>query len=76
MTIKNSDAATGSGGPTRSYSRPLWTVDELVVRTKLKKRWVYNNIHLVPHVKIAGQLRFRPEVIEAWLDEHSRGAAA
>jgi excisionase family DNA binding protein len=58
--------------------RPLLTVrevaDQLGVSTGALLRWTRDG--RVPAVKLpSGAVRYRPEQIEAWLEEHATGAA-
>jgi excisionase family DNA binding protein len=44
------------------YNIPLWTIRS------------YCSQRRIPHIKIGSRVYFRPEGIEAWLEEHSRPA--
>lgn len=52
---------------------PLLTVEDLCVKLRVKKRYVYKLTQegRIPYVKIGKYLRFRPSEIREWLRTYS-----
>lgn len=46
----------------------LLTVDDLGRRLQKPNSWIYNNIGVLPSIRVGRQLRFRAQAVEAWLD--------
>jgi excisionase family DNA binding protein len=47
----------------------LMTVKDVAAYLNTPQSWVYNNMHLLPAIKLGREYRFRRSEIEAWLDE-------
>lgn len=57
---------------------PLWTVKDVARFLNIAEKTVRNKVSLgqMPHVKIDGSLRFKPEVIRRIVEESSVEAVA
>jgi len=68
------DVSDGAAG----LSGELWDVDRLAAYLGVGRRFVYRLTHerRIRHVKVANQLRFRPEDVAAFLAEQTVEADA
>lgn len=59
------------------YVSELLTVEQASKRLGVSDRWVYSAVEkcLIEHVRIGTHIRFRREVIEAYIEDHTRTAA-
>lgn len=57
---------------------PLWTVREVAAFLSMSPQWVYKQADLgaLPCVRLGASLRFRPEVVRAYLEANERGQRA
>jgi predicted DNA-binding transcriptional regulator AlpA len=61
-----------------SAREPLWRVPDVMAFLRVSRSWVYQRAasNLIPHLKIAGLLRFEPEAIRSFASMHAhRGPA-
>lgn len=49
----------------------LWTVDDVAARLGMNRQWVYAETRAgrIPVVRLGRSYRYRPEAIEAWIEE-------
>ncbi|MFZ1978101.1 MAG: excisionase family DNA-binding protein [Bacteroidota bacterium] len=47
------------------------TVEEAAAHMKVSKSYIYKNLHLIPHKRIGGNIRFYKPTVDAWLSEGS-----
>jgi excisionase family DNA binding protein len=54
-------------------SEELWTVAELSTVSKFAKSTIYEWVRegFIPHLRVGGTIRFRPNKVKAWLDRHA-----
>ena len=59
----------------KSEDDAIFDVDELAKYLKVKKHWVYDNVHskAIPHYKVGKYPRFRKTKIDEWLDKREKG---
>jgi len=52
--------------------RKIMNVTEVAVYLKVSEKWIYKRTYLkeIPYYKIDGQLRFKKQDIDAWLESH------
>ncbi len=61
----------------QSMPVPLWNVNDLARFFRTSPDAIYKMVErgLVPHIRLGRTLRFDPDAIRRWLDEHSRPSA-
>jgi predicted DNA-binding transcriptional regulator AlpA len=61
---------------TRGSDRDLLFATDVARRVHMTPAWVYAQARAnkIPHVPLGRYVRFRPEQIDAWLDEIERGS--
>jgi excisionase family DNA binding protein len=56
----------------------LMTIKEVAKKLGVSENWVYSHLRvrepLVPHVRLGGNIRFREEDIDVWIEEQVRNA--
>jgi excisionase family DNA binding protein len=56
----------------------LMTIKEVAKKLGVSENWVYSHLQvrqpLVPHVRLGGNIRFREQDIDAWIEEQVRNA--
>jgi excisionase family DNA binding protein len=54
----------------------LMTIKEVAKKLGVSENWVYSHLRarepLVPHVRLGGNIRFREEDIDVWIEEQVR----
>ena len=59
---------------------PLLTIKDLCERWQVSTRFIYRRTEKgssdpIPHVRLGGVLRFRPEAVDKWLAERERAVS-
>lgn len=62
-------------GRAASALGPMMTADELARYLKVDVALVYRHLDEIPHIELEGQMRFRRESIDRWLESREHGQA-
>ena len=54
----------------------LLTVEELAGVLKVKKTWVYDHLHQIPHVRLGRYVRFESSAVEQFVQRQRKNYAA
>jgi excisionase family DNA binding protein len=56
----------------------LMTIKDVAKKLGVSENWVYSHLRerkpLIPHVRLGGNIRFREEDIDVWIEEQVRNA--
>ncbi len=72
LNLKNKFKNNSGGGA--QIQNDILTLSELAAYLKLPAESIYDLLDEIPHLIIAGQLRFRINSIEKWLDSHEKNS--
>ena len=65
-------------GTFRGTVMKLMTIKDVAKKLGVSENWVYSHLRvrkpLVPHVRLGGNIRFREEDIDIWIEEQVRNA--
>ena len=71
------DEALPDGTRERGSPAKLLTAEEVAERLGVGVKWVWAQVRsgAIPHVRLGRYKRFRPEAIEAWIEQLEQGGA-